>query len=143
MTNNKDLTRFLDAQEQSFETALGEIKQGRKRSHWIWFIFPQLEGLGLSSTAKFYGIHDLEEATSFLAHPVLGKRLVQISEVLLQLESSDPHEIFGSPDDLKLRSSMTLFSLVTGADPVFQKVLAKYFNNQRDERTVNMLHSAG
>ncbi|WP_242478790.1 DUF1810 domain-containing protein [Hymenobacter lapidiphilus] len=109
-----NLQRFLDAQESTYPTALTEIRNGRKRSHWMWFIFPQLQGLGFSETARFYGLHDAAEAAAYLVHPVLGKRLVEICEALLKLDSSDATRIFGSPDDMKLRSSMTLFGAVPG-----------------------------
>lgn len=123
----KELSRFLDAQNQVYLKALSEIQNGKKESHWMWYIFPQLKGLGRSETAQFYGIDGLQEATAYLNHPVLGKHLVEISAVLLGIEGKSATDIFGSPDDLKLRSSMTLFAQVPNADPVFQKVLDKYF----------------
>lgn len=135
------LTRFLDAQASTYPTALAEIKAGRKRSHWMWFIFPQVQGLGLSETARFYAIQDLREAEAYARHPVLGPRLVEISQALLGLASSDAHAIMGSPDDVKLRSSMTLFAAVPGADPVFEAVLAKFFGGRRDEKTLRIIGS--
>jgi len=105
-----NLKKFLDAQDKSYEKALSEIKNGQKKSHWIWYIFPQIKGLGLSETSKFYAIEDLDEAAAYLNDPVLGKRLVQISQELLDLKNLSARQIFGSPDDMKLKSSMTLFS---------------------------------
>jgi uncharacterized protein (DUF1810 family) len=136
---NDNLKRFLDAQQRDYATALTEIKSGRKRSHWIWYIFPQIDGLGYSEMSKRYGIKDLPEAIAYLAHPVLGKRLIEISAVLLELKSVSATGIMGSPDDLKLRSSMTLFAQVPGADPVFEAVLKKYFQGERDKATLQLL----
>src|SRR5687767_9070413 len=121
--DNHNLKRFTDAQEGSYETALAEIKKGWKQSHWMWYIFPQIKGLGYSETAKFYAINSLSEAEAYLEHPVLGKRLIEISGELLKLESNDANHILGSPDDLKLKSSMTLFSALPNSGPVFQQVL--------------------
>ncbi len=134
-----DLSRHEAAQASSYASALTEIRSGRKRSHWIWYIFPQLKGLGFSHNATFYGLDGLQEATDYLAHPVLGPRLVAISQALLDLPGNNPTTVMGSRDDLKLFSSMTLFALVPGADPVFQKVLDKFFQGRRDERTVEMI----
>ncbi|ALJ00165.1 DUF1810 domain-containing protein [Rufibacter tibetensis] len=135
------LQRFLSAQESAYEVALSEIKKGRKQSHWMWYVFPQMRGLGFSETAIFYGIQDAKEAKAFLQHPVLGSRLVQICETLLELEEKDAHRIFGSPDDLKLKSSMTLFSSLPQTTPVFRKVLEKFFNGHQDEKTLQILRS--
>ncbi|MBE7169250.1 MAG: DUF1810 domain-containing protein [Williamsia sp.] len=134
-----NLKRFIDAQQTDYATALSEIKNGRKRSHWIWYIFPQIQGLGFSSTSKYYAIQDLEEAKSYLEHPQLGSRLVEISKALLELESNDAYRIFGTPDDLKLKSSMTLFAAVPGTDPVFQQVLEKFFKGVKDENTLRKI----
>ncbi|GGG08877.1 DUF1810 domain-containing protein [Pontibacter amylolyticus] len=139
MKDSDSLIRFLDAQSNSYEQALSEIKSGRKRSHWMWFIFPQLQGLGYSETARFYAIKDLEEARLYLQHPVLGPRLIGISKALLALEGKTANQILGNPDDLKLRSSMTLFASVPGADPVFQAVLDKYYRGEADEKTLQLL----
>ena len=133
------LQRFIDAQEGIFHTALAEVMNGRKQSHWMWFIFPQIQGLGFSETAKFYAIKDLTEAAAYLKHPVLGSRLLDFCNTLLGLKSNDAHKIFGSPDDLKLKSSITLFSVVPGADPVFQAVLNKFFEGKKDEKTLRIL----
>ena len=137
MTNS--LKRFLDAQEKDYAVALSEIKNGRKKSHWIWYIFPQIQGLGFSETSRYYAIKDLEEAESYFNHPVLGERLVQISNALLDLPGNDAHKIFGSPDDLKLKSSMTLFASIENTNPVFSKVLDKLFNGEPDFKTLRIL----
>lgn len=124
-----DLSRFLNAQARDYEQALSEIRAGRKRSHWIWYIFPQLDGLGYSGTARYYAIKDKAEAEAYMEDPVLSGRLIEISKALLELESDDPTAVMGYPDDLKLKSSMTLFSMVSD-DPVFQKVLDKFFGGE-------------
>lgn len=134
-----DLSRFLEAQADTYTQALTEIKQGWKRSHWMWYIFPQLAGLGFSTTATFYGIRGLGEAEAYLNHPVLGPRLIQIATAILQVEGKTATVILGTPDDLKLRSSMTLFSLLPQADPVFQAVLEKYYQGTPDAATVAMV----
>jgi uncharacterized protein (DUF1810 family) len=134
-----DLKRFLDAQENDFERALAEIKRGRKQSHWMWYIFPQIAGLGFSSTSKFYSIKDVSEAEDYLAHPVLGARLIEISEALLEIEGKTANQIFGSPDDAKLKSSMTLFSALDNTNSVFQSVLDKYFGGAKDQRTLQII----
>ena len=133
-----DLSRFLKAQEGDYERALGEIRSGRKRSHWMWYIFPQIQGLGFSSTAQYYAIRDLQEAKDYLAHPVLGTRLKEISSALLDLEGLSASEIFGYPDDLKLRSSMTLFRMADLDCPIFLEVLEKYYDGKPDYRTVDL-----
>ena len=140
---NYNLDRFVQAQAYSYETALSEIKNGHKRTHWMWFIFPQLRELGRSFTAKYYGIEDLEEAKLYLAHPVLGTRLKEISEALLQLETNSPIQVMGDIDGLKLRSSMTLFAEIEGYDSVFGKVLDKYYNGNKDMRTIHILSIGG
>ncbi len=133
-----DLSRFLDAQRYDYDTALREIRAGRKRSHWMWYIFPQIQGLGFSSTAQYYAIRDLEEAKDYLAHPVLGARLKEITAALLSLDGLSAHEIFGYPDDLKLRSCMTLFSLAAPDEPLFSDVIEKYYGGDADSRTVQL-----
>lgn len=132
------LERFVQAQESSYARALREIKNGRKTSHWMWYIFPQLSGLGHSQTARYYAIRDRAEAEAYLAHPVLGKRLLEISSELLKLESFDATAVMGWPDDLKLKSSMTLFGLVS-REPVFRQVLEKYFRGEEDVYTVQAI----
>lgn len=133
-----DLNRFISAQERSYDAALREIKAGHKRTHWMWYIFPQIAGLGFSSTAQFYAISSMQEAKDYYAHPVLGKRLVEISEALLALDTSDAGAVMGYPDDLKLRSSMTLFFEATG-DAVFQRVLDKFYSGKPDSKTLSIL----
>ena len=137
---NYNLDRFIQAQGHSYETALSEIKNGFKRTHWMWYIFPQLKELGRSATAKYYGIENLEEAKKYLAHPVLGTRLKEISEALLKLETNDPYRVMGDIDGLKLCSSMTLFAEVEGYDSVFGKVIDKYYGGKRDVNTIHILH---
>ena len=139
MASELNLQRFLDAQATDYAQALTEVQAGRKRSHWMWYIFPQIQGLGFSSTSQYYAIRDLAEAAAYLRHPVLGKRLVAISTALVELASSDASQVFGSPDDLKLKSSMTLFAAVPGADAVFAQVLAKFFDGVRDGKTLQLL----
>ncbi len=134
-----DLKRFLDAQENDFERALAEIKRGRKQSHWMWYIFPQIAGLGSSETSRFYAVKDRAEAERYLAHPVLGARLIEISEALLEIEGKTANQIFGSPDDVKLKSSMTLFGALKNTNPIFQSVLDKYFNGTNDLRTLQLI----
>lgn len=131
-----NLERFVTAQAGSYADALAEIKNGRKRSHWMWFIFPQIAGLGRSDTAQYYAIKSLKETESYLHHPVLGPRLIEISTELLKLQSSNANQIFGSPDDMKLHSSMTLFAEVTGANAVFSAVLQKFFGGEKDKNTL-------
>ncbi len=139
MPTQPHLQRFLDAQRADYPAALAEITAGRKRSHWMWYIFPQLRGLGYSELAHRYGIANAAEAAAYLAHPVLGQRLLEISRALLALPGSHATAVMGSPDDLKLRSSMTLFGQVPGADGVFQAVLDKFFQGQPDARTLQLL----
>ena len=135
------LDRFIKAQETDYPIALSEIRSGRKRSHWMWYIFPQYKGLGFSSTAQYYAIQNRKEAEEYLAHPVLGKRLLEISEFLSELESDDASKVMGYPDDIKLRSSMTLFYLVSGND-IFKKVLDKFFEGKIDTKTEKLLYSS-
>ena len=134
-----DLSRFLEAQKNAYDTALREIKAGQKRSHWMWYIFPQIQGLGYSAMARHYAIRDLGEAREYLQHPVLGPRLVEISEALLALDESDPRRVMGSPDDLKLRSCMTLFQCAAPDQPVFGKVLDKFYGGRPDGRTLEIV----
>ena len=134
-----NLERFIEAQEKDYAIALAEIKNGRKRSHWMWYIFPQVQGLGFSTTSIYYAIKDIREAEAFLKHPVLGERLIQICNALLELPVNDANKIFGNPDDMKLKSSMTLFAAVPGTDPVFNSVLNKFFNGSKDNKTIEIL----
>ena len=140
MEKEYDLNRFLKAQELMYPWALREIKNGRKQTHWMWFIFPQLKALGQSNTALYYGIEDLDEAKQYLAHPVLGTRLKEISKVLLNLKTNDPYRVMGDIDGMKLCSSMTLFAEVEGYDSVFGKVIDKYYNGNKDMNTIHILH---
>ena len=137
---NYNLDRFIQAQEDSYGSALAEIKNGLKRTHWMWYIFPQLKGLGRSSTAKYFGIENLEEAKLYLGHPVLGMRIKEISEELLSLETNDPYKVMGGIDGLKLCSSMTLFAEIEGYDSIFGKVIDKYYNGNKDMNTIRILY---
>lgn len=134
-----DLSRFLTAQTPIFDTALEELRAGRKQSHWMWFVFPQLHGLGHSSMAQFYGIRSLDEARAYLAHPVLGPRLMLVTRTVQALEGRSLNAIFGSPDDMKFRSSMTLFSLAAGGTNPFGEALIRWCDGQTDEATLSLL----
>ena len=134
-----DLQRFVIAQASTYPAALSELRSGRKRTHWMWFIFPQIDGLGSSSTAKQYAVKSLAEARQYLAHPALGPRLQESAQALLEIDGRSALEILGSPDDLKLKSSMTLFSQVAGPGSVFEQVLVKYFAGQSDAKTLEIL----
>ncbi len=138
-SNDKYLERFVEAQQAEYNIALNEIKNGKKETHWMWYIFPQVLGLGFTSVSMEYGIKDLDEAAAYLSHPVLGPRLIEISNVLLTLDTDNAREIFGGSDAVKLRSSMTLFSLVPNADKVFGLVLDKFFKGRKDEKTLQLL----
>jgi uncharacterized protein (DUF1810 family) len=140
--NQPDLTRFLEAQQDVYQQALSEVRAGRKRTHWMWYIFPQLAGLGHSSTAQFYGIKSAEEARAYLAHPVLGPRLIECTEAALEVEGRSAHEIFGSPDDLKLKSCATLFAFVSPQGSPFERLLKKYYAGERDSKTLSLLSAA-
>lgn len=140
MTTNTKLIRFLEAQNQVYLKALSEIKKGKKDTHWMGYIFPQLKELGPSETVQFYGIDDWDEAHAYLQHPVLGQHLIEISSVLLKLNGKTATEIFGTPDDLKLRSCVSLFATVENAHPVFNKVITKYFNGIPDQNTLQLLN---
>ena len=142
MDKKPDLTRFKEAHERSFETALKEIQSGRKTSHWMWYIFPQIRGLGASATSRYYAIRDLEEARAFLEDATLGGHLREICRALLALETDNASQVFGWPDDMKLKSCMTLFALVSEDDPVFLQVLDRFFGGRRDENTLRILGRA-
>ena len=133
-----DLERFLEAQEYGYPAALRELRAGRKKSHWMWYIFPQIHGLGVTPTSQYYAIRSLQEAKDFLADPYLGGNLIKITSARLDLDTNNASHVFGFPDDLKLRSSMTLFAQVSDFD-VFQKVLDKYFDGKPDDRTLSIL----
>lgn len=136
------LTRFLDAQNGMYEVALSEIRTGRKKSHWIWFIFPQIKGLGKSSTSQQYALESLDEAKKYLSNDVLRTRLLEICEALLNLETTDSLAVMGSPDNRKLRSSMTLFSIADSTCSTFQDVLDKFYIGKPDARTLKILQSS-
>ena len=136
--NDYNIYRFKDAQEGIYPIALQELREGQKRSHWMWYIFPQLKGLGHSYNSKFYGISGTEEASEYLEDPILGQRLREVSNTILNLATCDAIEVFGGIDCRKLKSSMTLFDFVSPND-IFDRVLDKYFNGQRDNRTVNII----
>jgi len=136
-----DLERFVRAQAGDYERALCEIRAGRKRSHWMWYIFPQLEGLGASAMSRQYAIKSLTEARAYLAHPVLGPRLTSCVEALLALEGHSAVEIFGPTDELKLRSCATLFAETSTAGSIFERLLDKYFQGERDAATLRLLAS--
>jgi uncharacterized protein (DUF1810 family) len=133
------MKKYLDAQKLFYEKALLEIKGGRKKTHWMWFVFPQIEGLGFSENSKLYALKNIKEAEEFFNHPVLGKRLVKISKELLKLKTNNPEEVFSFTDSLKLKSSMTLFSFLKNTDIVFKKVLEKFFNGEGDEKTLEII----
>ncbi len=134
-----DLNRFLLAQEADYERALAEIQSGRKRTHWMWYVFPQFDGLGFSATSQRYAIKSLAEADAYLGHPVLGPRLIECAEAALGVEARSALEIFGTPDDMKLRSCATLFASVSPAGSVFELLLAKYFEGEGDEGTLRLV----
>lgn len=143
MSDPFNLQRFVDAQSHNYDAALAELSAGRKRSHWMWYIFPQIAGLGHSAMAQRYAIQNLDEARAYLQHPVLGRRLKECCEQLLQVEGRSAHEIMGSPDDIKLRSSMTLFSAAEDGNSVFDRVLEKYYDGQPDSRSLDILSDLG
>lgn len=136
---NYEISRFMKAHQTDYQRALSEIKNGKKVSHWMWYIFPQLKGLGRSSMSEYYGIQDLDEAKVYLADPILGKHLIEICNALLSLDTNDATEVMGRPDDRKLKSSMTLFDAATESLDIFQMVLDKYYNGKKDYRTLKML----
>jgi uncharacterized protein (DUF1810 family) len=134
-----DLARFFEAQAPTYAQVLDELRQGRKTSHWIWFIFPQLAALGQSATAKRYGIKSKAEAAAYLAHPILGSRLRECTSLVNQIDGGTAHDIFGYPDDLKFRSSMTLFTAATEDNAIFNEALAKYYGGEGDPLTLEKL----
>lgn len=139
--SNNDLSRFLDAQNKLYLTALAEIKKGKKETHWMWFIFPQIKGLGTSDTSNLYAIADLKEASEFLEHPILGKHLIEISEILLTFKRKSADGILGDLDARKLRSSMTLFSMAENTNPIFQEILGAFFSGESDPLTISIINS--
>jgi uncharacterized protein (DUF1810 family) len=137
--NDDDLSRFTEAQAPHIDAAMAELAAGRKRTHWMWFVFPQLRGLGRSEMARRFGLQSRAEAAAYLAHPILGARLRDGVAAVLAVQGRSAHEIFGSPDDLKLRSCLTLFREIDGADGVFARALDKYFDGQADPSTLQLL----
>ena len=137
-----NLDRFLTAQEDAYDTALDELRSGRKRSHWIWFIFPQLAGLGRSPTAQFYAINSIEEAQAYLAHPILGARLHECLKALQLLETTNAEAVFGELDAMKLRSSLTLFAEADPGDAILEAALDRWFEGERDRKTLQLLGRA-
>jgi uncharacterized protein (DUF1810 family) len=138
-SDNVDLSRFTSAQDSIYDSVLAELRNGQKRTHWMWYIFPQIDGLGHSTTSKHYAIKSLEEARQYLNHPVLGKRLLECAEAVFTAEGRSISEIFGYPDNLKLKSSMTLFACVAELHSVFSRILDKYFNGEKDALTLQLL----
>jgi uncharacterized protein (DUF1810 family) len=135
------LNRFIEAQMATYEGAMLELARGRKKSHWIWYIFPQITGLGRSETTKLYSIKSLEEALAYLEHPVLGQRLIEACEILLSLKDASMDEVMGFPDDLKLLSSMTLFEAVSDSNSIFTKIIEFYFDDERDKTSLGIIES--
>ena len=133
-----DLRRFTKAQRNTYDRVLAELRNGKKQTHWMWYIFPQIDGLGHSATSRRYAIKSIEEARQYLNHPVLGKRLLECVKVILAIEGRSISEIFGDPDDMKLKSSMTLFTCIPNSPSVLFRVLDKYFNGNRDVKTLQL-----
>ena len=136
-----NLNRFIKAQEETYSSAMDEIKSGSKYGHWMWFIFPQLEGLGSTEMTKKFSIKSLEEAKAYLKHAILGERLLESCEILLKLEDVSISDVMGFPDDLKLRSSMTLFESASSKNSIFSKVLDEYYESSRDNKTLGLLNN--
>lgn len=139
MENQFHLERFVAAQDKVYETVLEELSQGKKQSHWMWFIFPQTAGLGRTETAKKYALGSLDEAKAYLSHPVLGARLLECTKLVLAIDGKSANTIFGHPDDLKFKSSMTLFLLAAPNTKVFQSAIDKFYNGDKDELTVEII----
>lgn len=143
MSDPFDLQRFVDAQKRNYDDALAELRAGRKTSHWMWYVFPQIAGLGFSAMAQTYAIGSLTEAKAYLAHPVLGPRLRDCVAAACAVTGRSAHEIFGSPDDVKFRSSLTLFAEAAPEEPLFRQALAAYFAGEEDPRTLEALRRTG
>ena len=137
-----NLSRFIEAQETTYRGAMLELARGRKDSHWTWYIFPQIDGLGNSETTKIFSIKSLEEGRAYLEHPLLGQRLVESCEILLTLKDKSINEVMGFPDDLKLLSSMTLFETFSESNSVFTRIIEVYFDGERDEATLEIIKSS-
>ena len=138
MVSSNNVSRFIEAQENTYSDALSEIRNGRKRTHWMWFIFPQIKGLGNTQMSVKYSINDINEAIFYINHPILGNRLKEITGELLKIKDKSALDIFGSPDDKKLKSCMTLFSIVS-QDSVFRQVLSQFFNSEKDGKTLDII----
>ena len=136
------LSRFIEAQDTDYEQALAEIRSGRKRSHWMWYVFPQFTGLGSSPTSSHYAIKSRDEAEAYLSHPILGRRLVECAEAVVQIRDRSALEVFGSPDDMKLRSSATLFASLSPEGSVFHRLIDQHFDGRRDDRTIELMGPA-
>ena len=136
-----NLNRFIEAQMTTYKGAMLELTRGRKESHWVWYIFPQIEGLGRSDTAKLYSIKSIEEGRAYLEHLVLGPRLVEACEIILSLKDVSMDEVMGFPDDLKLLSSMTLFEFISGSNSIFTKMIELYFDDERDKGSLKLIKS--
>lgn len=134
-----DLNRFVVAQENVYQTVISELNTGNKQSHWMWFIFPQIDGLGTSTTARFYSIKNIDEASAYLNHPIVGKRLLECSAILLTINDKSADDILGFPDYVKLQSCMTLFSITFPQEKIFKEVLGKYYKDQMDEKTIKII----
>jgi uncharacterized protein (DUF1810 family) len=134
-----NLERFIEAQRHTYDTALREIREGRKRTHWMWYVFPQFAGLGMSRASQEYSVKSLHEAEAYLAHPLLGPRLVECAEAVLQVEGRSATDIFGSPDDMKLRSCATLFGIITPSASVFHRLIDKYYQGRPDDQTLRLV----
>ena len=143
MANDYNLQRFVDAQQHVIASVIAELKQGRKRGHWIWFIFPQLKGLGHSANSEFFGISSAQEAAAYLQHPVLGRRLKECTQLVNVVEQRSAEDIFGEIDAMKFRSSMTLFAKAVAEEPIFTQALAKYFAGEPDFLTMRRLEKKG
>jgi uncharacterized protein (DUF1810 family) len=137
------LGRFLEAQELDYDRALAEIRSGRKRTHWMWYVFPQFAGLGVSPLSRKYAIRSLSEAKAYLTHPILGPRLIECAQAALGVQGRSSTDIFGTPDDLKLRSCATLFEMVSPPGSVFERLLEKYYNGVRDALTLDAVRGGG
>lgn len=136
-----DLDRFVTAQESCYDTVMSELKAGDKRSHWMWFVFPQIDGLGTSATARHYAIKSMAEAKAYLSHPLLGIRLQECVALLLQINGKTAYQILSTPDDMKLQSCLSLFSLASPEEPSFKEALAKYYEGEMDVRTIQLLNN--
>jgi uncharacterized protein (DUF1810 family) len=134
-----NLDRFIEAQSSSYEAAMYELSLGKKTGHWMWYIFPQIDGLGSTDMAKLYSIKSLKEANAYLEHPILGERLIDSCEILLNLDAPSISDVMGFPDDLKLKSSMTLFEYASKPNSIFKKVLIRYFDNELDETSIKLI----